>query len=154
MKRRTLMFSALIALGVAGSAVAGELHARWMARQTAQPSAQSLHLDTRQTQTFNDLQARQRAFRQAAYAAIGDLLVDAHSELASNAGDLPALSAEVDRTLVALVAEQHSLKSQRMAFYQSLDSEQQAAVQQALLQRVERLQRLHAAVGDFLQTQP
>ena len=72
MKRRNLICSALIALGIAGSAFAGGLHARWTARQAELPTAQTLHLDAQQTTTFNDLQARQRAFRSAAHAAIGD----------------------------------------------------------------------------------
>lgn len=151
MKRRTLLISGLIALGIAGSAVAGGLHARWMARQAMAPTAQSLGLDANQSAAFNELQERQGEFRRAAHAAIGTLIADAHDELSKDSADLAVLSAEVDRTLLALVIENRSLKTERMAFYQTLTPQQKSQLHQAMLERVERLQRLHATIGDFLQ---
>ncbi len=150
MKRRTLILSSLIALSIAGSAVAGGLHARWSARQALHPSAQSLGLNATQTATFDELQVRQREFRRAAHETVGMLMADVHSELSGDSVDLASVAAEVERTLFTLVVENRSLKTERMAFYQTLNPEQKAQVHRALLQRIARLQRLHAAVGDFL----
>lgn len=153
MKRRTLWISGLICLGIASSAWAGGLHTRWMARHALQPTAQSLGLDAAQSRAYSDLQGRQLAFRRAAHATIGSLIDTAHDELSKDSVDLSGLLAEVDRTLLALLIENRNLKAERMDFYQTLTPEQKSKANRALLQRIERLQRLHAAIGDLLQEQ-
>lgn len=153
-KRRTVIVSSLLTLAMATAAIAGGLPGRFAAQRAAPPTAAALGLDATQTLAYADLQRQQRAFREAAHASIGTLLQDARVELSSNDADLTALSSEVDQTLIAIVMENRGLKRERMAFYQSLNTDQKSRVHAALLQRLERLQRLHAAVGDFLIEQP
>lgn len=154
MKRRHLILSAMLSVAVTGAALASGLPGRLLAHRVGLPSAATLGLDATQTTVYAGLQNHQRAFRRATYAAIGSLLDDAHVELSSDSVDIAALSAEVDRTLLAIVIESRSLKNERINFYQSLNGEQKARVNAALLQRLERLQRAHAALGDFLIEQP
>ena len=150
MRRRTLVLSSLLALAIAGAAVAGGLPARLAGQRFAPPTAKELGLDAAQSSAYAELQARQRAFRRAAHASLGNLIADAEAELSAEQVDLAALSSEVDRTLFAIVMENRGLKSERMAFYQSLDEAQKARVHVALRQRVERMQRLHAVLGDLM----
>ncbi len=151
---RRLIVSSVLALAIAGAAMAGGLPQRFAAQRAAPPSAKELGLDAAQTAAYQDLQDSQRAFREAAHASIGTLMADAETELSAEHVDLAALSANVDRTLFAIVMENRGLKRERMAFYQTLNEAQKARVHAALLLRVERMQRLHAALADFVVDQP
>lgn len=149
MKRRSLLISAALCAVLAGTAYAqgvGGRLAGWRAQQAAQISG----LSVEQQAAFTDLRQRQQAFRDAAHAEVGALMAQAQTELARPDADLRALSAETSRTLVALAIEANGLRQARLGFYESLDAEQQAQVRALLQKRLERMQRVHALIGDFL----
>jgi hypothetical protein len=155
MTPRTLILAGATALvlTLAGSAVAQQTFAaRWLARQEA--AIDRIGLDAAQRQQLDQLLADQREFRRAAHAELGVMLDEAQADLNAPDADLHQIAAEADRTLFAMVAEARALRSQRMAFYDSLDERQQADVRSLLAQKLERAKRLHAFVGDFVDGNP
>ena len=149
MKRRSLLVSAALCAVLAGTAYAQGLGGRlggWHAPQVQRISG----LSVEQQAAFEQLRQRQQAFRVAAHEEVGALLTQAQAELAQPDADLRALNAETSRTLAALAIEANGLRQARLGFYESLDAEQQAQARAFLQQRLSRLQRMHALIGDFL----
>lgn len=154
MRPRNLLLLSLVGLAVAGGVLAQSLPIRWRTASLPPLSAQELGLDQTQAERLLQLQARQRAYRLAAYDTLGGLLRDARGELDQKEPQLQAISAEFEQTVIALALEHRSLKADRMAFYQSLQADQQARVQDHLRQRLDRLQQLHTRLGLWIAQTP
>ncbi len=154
MRSRRLLWSGLIGLVVAGGVLAGSQAERWRGMRLPPMTAQELGLDQAQADRLLELQSRQRAYRLAAYDTVGGLLRDARVELDAPEPLLNSISVEFEQTVMALALEQRSLKAERMAFYQSLDADQQARVHAHLRQQLDRLEHLHARLGSWIAQTP
>lgn len=149
MKRSSLVTAIALSAVLLGSAYAQGLGGRLLAGRAA-PVVQVAGLSAAQQLTLQDLQQRQLAFRRAAHDEVGSLIDAAQNELADPQADLRSLSQQTTRTFAALALEANSLREARLAFYETLDAEQQAAIREHLQRRLARLERVHALVGDFL----
>jgi len=150
MKPTLAVIAIALCAALLGSVSARGLGERWMSVRSAPVTLQIAGLDASQQQSLRELQQRQAAFRITAHAEIGQLIESAQHDLADPHADLRAMSQQTTRTLVALAAEMNALREGRLAFYESLDAEQQHAAREFLQLRLARLQRFHALVGDFL----
>lgn len=82
------------------------------------------------------------------------LIDTAQDELSQPEADLGALASQAEATLQPLVFEARALRQSRLDFYDSLNADQQAEVRAWMQRRLERAERLHGVVGDFLNDTP
>lgn len=147
---RKIALVAVLALG-AGAAGAqvlgGPLAARLSARQQA--FVASLELNGAQQQAFAQLKGRELAFRSAARADVGTLASRVKSDLADPRADLHATVAMIQSDVDRLIARHREVTAAKLAFYDQLDARQQQKVREALLARIERLERVRDALIDL-----
>ena len=149
MKRSSVVIAIVLTAALVGTVYAQGLGGRLLGARPPAP-IQIVGLSAAQQLTFHELQQRQQAFRRAAHDEVGDLIDAAQAELDAPQADLHGLSQQTTRTLAALALEANALREARLAFYDSLNAQQQAAIRAHMQQRLARLERLHALVGDFL----
>ncbi len=150
MKRSSLLIAAALSVALVGTAYAQGFGGRLAGWRVSAAAPQIHGLSTSQQAAFQQLQARQSAFRSAAHDEIGALIRGAQQELSDPNADLRSVSQSTTRTLAALAFEANSLREERLAFYETLTAAQQSEVRAALQRRLERMARVHALVGDFL----
>lgn len=150
MKRSSLLIAAALSVALVGTAYAQGFGGRLAGWRVSAAAPQIHGLSASQQAAFQQLQARQSAFRSAAHDEIGALIRGAQQELSDPNADLRSVSQSTTRTLAALAFEANSLREERLAFYETLTAAQQSEVRAALQRRLERMARVHALVGDFL----
>lgn len=111
-------------------------------------------LSPAQQATFDALRRTTQAQHRAAHAEVGALIGAAREELARPDADLAALSAQAESTLLPLVLEARARRAEGLAFYDGLGPEQQAQLRTWMSQRLARIERLHAVVGDVFNEYP
>lgn len=120
----------------------------------ADRSPQISGLDAAQQAQLVALRAQVRQGRQAAHAGAGELIEHARAELAKPDADLRMLGAHAESVLLPILIDARANREARIAFYESLDATQQAEVRTWLQHRLDRAERIHALVGDFLADAP
>lgn len=137
MMRKTLLALAL-AVGLAGTghAIAGP----FLNRPTP-PTAAELGLTAEQAAQWQAIQADASALRQATLAQVKAELDRTQEELAQPDADLRAIGQQYQSIALAALLEQRQLRDRRLAFYASLDPQQQAQVRAFLLEVSERAER-------------
>ncbi len=142
MKRtQVLISSALLTCVLGASAYAS------MPRPSAfaPPTASELGLDARHTATWNALREETLNLRESAREEIRSKLHQAYALLADDNADLGALAASNDSAIDDALARSRALRDRKLAFYQTLNADEQRAVRSAMRSRLERAQRLRAA---------
>lgn len=137
MIRNLLLTLALIAgLAGTGHAIAGPFFNR-----PTPPTASELGLDTTQTAQWQAIQADARALRQDTLTQIKLELSQTRESLAEPDADLRAIGQDYQSIALTALMEQRQLRERRLAFYASLNPQQQAQVRQFLIEVTERAER-------------
>lgn len=111
-------------------------------------------LSAAQQVVLTDIRTQTQAQRRDAHARIGALIDTAQDELSQPEADLGALASQAEATLLPLVFEARVLRQSRLDFYNTLNADQQAEVRDWMQRRLERAERVHAVIGDFLNDNP
>lgn len=146
---RLIGASLLVSAAIVAAAVPS--HGAWLA---AARGPQIAGLTPAQQATLDELRRTTWAQHRAVHAEVGALIDSAHQELERPDADLAALSTQAEASLVPLVLDARARRAERLAFYDSLAPEQQAQVRDWMKQRLARVERLHAVIGDFLDESP
>ncbi|GMU43012.1 MAG: Spy/CpxP family protein refolding chaperone [Xanthomonadales bacterium] len=137
MIRKTLLALALIAsLAGTGHAVAGS----FLDRPTP-PTAAELGLSPAQAAEWQAIQADAKALRSATLEQVKTELDRTQAALAEPDADLAAIGQEYQSIAFAALLEQRQLRNRRLAFYESLNPDQQARVRAFLIEVSERAER-------------
>lgn len=137
MIRKTLLALALVAgLASTGHAVAGPFFNR-----PTPPTAAELGLSATQTGEWQAIQADAKALRESTLQSVQAELADTKSALASPNADLRAIGTGYQSIALTALMEQRQLRDRRLAFYDSLNPDQQAQVREYLIVMTERAER-------------
>lgn len=132
--------------GSAGAAAAlPRLHA------LTPPDAAEVGLAGNEAMQWNALRDETIAFRDAARQRLRTGTDQLHALLASPAPDLDAFGHQADAEVDARIAGFRALRDRKLAFYDALAPDQQARMRAAFSTRLERLERLRAAVLELAQ---
>lgn len=146
MKRTHLVLVATLVTSMAGASVlAASPRGPALALET--PSAAELGLDPSHAAAWERLRAESLQLRTSARQDMRERLSQADDILASDAPDLRALSADVDRRLDEYLARSRDLRARKLAFYESLSPAEQASVRDMLRARLDRMQRVRSALA-------
>ncbi len=116
------------------------------------PSAEQLHLSPEQAQEWAALQADAIALRRQLLAEVAQDLPALEQALAAPDADLGLLAQHVQSQVLYALWQTQPIRERRLAFYESLDPDQQAQVRSWLIGVVQRLERLIEA-AQVLQAQ-
>jgi uncharacterized membrane protein len=148
MKRtRVLIASALLTSALAATAYAAMPHPLAF----APPSASELGLDANQTSTWNALREETLNLRESAREEFRSKIEQADALLADDNADLGALSRSIDSAVDDALARSRALRDRKLAFYQTLNPNEQRAAREAMRSRLERAKHLRAAFVTVLQ---
>jgi Spy/CpxP family protein refolding chaperone len=114
-------------------------------RVIAPPSAAELGLAGADATRWNALRDQSIDARQSTRATVLHETDALRTLLASSAPDLDAYEREVEQAIDSHVAAERELRRQKLAFYDSLAPDQQAKLRAALLDRLNRVERLRQA---------
>ena len=145
MNRIHVLFAA--SLFVAAAAFAGTTVQR--ARAFDPPTSEQFGLSGDYATRWNALREQTIALRETARSSTQQRLDMLHQLLSSNAPDLDSFSRDAQQQADNLLIQARALKAQKLALYDSLPAAQQAQVRAMLLNRVERLQHLRAALAEL-----
>lgn len=120
----------------------------------APPSAAELGLDGADAPRWNALRDQTIDARVTALATALREKDALRGLLAANAPDLDAYEREIEQAIDGHVAAERDLRRQKLAFYDSLAPDQQAKVRAAMLDRLNRLERLRQAWLDVASGTP
>jgi Spy/CpxP family protein refolding chaperone len=115
------------------------------ARELAPPSAAELGLAGADATRWNALRDETIDARTSTRAAVLRETDTLRTLLASNAPDLDAYEREIEHAIDGHVAAERELRQKKLAFYDSLAPDQQAKLRAAMLDRLNRLERLRQA---------
>ncbi len=141
MNARTFRALALSLL-LAGSAVTQAMPARF----PTPPSAAELNLSPQQQLEWEALQADAVALRQQLLVDLASNLPELEAALAAPDADLDLLAQHVQSQVLYALWQTQPIRQRRLAFYQSLDPQQQTQVRTWLIGVVQRLERVISAV--------
>jgi hypothetical protein len=142
MIRKTMMALVLSAgLASTGAVVAGPFFNRPQA-----PTAAELGLDANQSAQWQAIQADTRSFRQHTLQALKAELDDTKTALASPDADLRTIGQDYQSIALAALMEQRQLRDRRLAFYESLNAQQQGEVRAYLVTLIDRAERAIRAI--------
>jgi len=110
------------------------------------PSAAELNLSPAQQLEWEALQADAIAMRQQLLSDVANNLPELEAALSSPNADLGLLAQHVQSQALYALWQTQPIRQRRLAFYQSLDPQQQAQVRTWLIGVVQRLERVIAAV--------
>ncbi len=137
MIRKLLLALALVAgLSGTGTAVAGPFFNR-----PTPPTTSELGLDATQAAQWQTIQADAQALRQDTLMHLKLELAQTREALAEPNADLRALGQDYQAIALTALMEQRQLRERRLAFYASLDPQQQAKVREFLIEVTERAER-------------
>jgi len=143
-RKRIFLASGLVLLLGAGVAAAqvyvpgGGLYARLQQREQA--FIDSLALDADQTAAWQTLSRQRMEFRLGVRMDFVATKERAKSELANPNANLHALVEGIHQTVDHDVARHRALQQAQLAFYDTLDADQQSKVRARLLDRIERFE--------------
>jgi hypothetical protein len=100
------------------------------------------------------LRTQTLALRDAVRAATQQRLDTLHQLLSGSAPDLDGFSRDAQQQADGFIAQSRALKAQKLAFYDSLAPAQQAQVRAVMLERLDRLEHLRAALADLAEATP
>lgn len=136
---RALLLGAVLSVG-AINASAGP------ARFPQPPSAQQLELSPAQQAEWEALQADAIELRRQLLEDVADNLPELEQALAAPDADLGLLAQHVQSQVLYALWQTQPIRERRLAFYESLNPEQQALVRDWLIAVVQRLERVVSAV--------
>ena len=109
------------------------------------PTATELQLTAAQTAQWQSIQNDAREFRQSLLFELATGLPALEADLAASDADLAVITQRVQSQVLYALWRSQPIRQRRMAFYQSLNPEQQAAVRAWLADVTASLQRAVAA---------
>ena len=118
------------------------------------PTAEQLGLSGAAAAQWSGLRTQTISLRDAARGAARQRLDALRQLLASAAPDLDAFSRASEQQIDAHIAQARALKAQQLALYDSLPASQRAQVRAVMLQRLDRLQHLRAALAELAEAAP
>lgn len=145
---RTLLMSG--ALAGATCATCGAVGSHW--KGTAPPTAEDLGLSGVSATQWTTLRDQTIDLRDSGRSALMHEFDKARAVLGSDAPDLDAFDRELEQALDAHAAAARALRQRKLAFYDGLAPDQQAKVRAVLLDRLNRLERIRAALMDATST--
>lgn len=145
---RTLLMSG--ALAGATCATCGAVGSHW--KGSAPPTAEELGLSGASATQWSTLRDQTIDLRDAGRSALLQEVDKARTVLASDAPDLDAFDRELEQAIDTHAAAARALRQRKLAFYDGLAPDQQAKVRAAMLDRLNRLERLRAAFMDLANT--
>jgi len=110
------------------------------------PSAEQLNLSPQQQAEWEALQADAIKLRQQLLSDVANNLPELEAALAEPNADLGLVAQHVQSQLLYALWQTQPIRQRRLAFYESLNSEQQTLVRNWLIGVVQRLERVIAAV--------
>ena len=116
------------------------------ARLPLPPSAQQLQLTPAQASEWEALQADAIGLRQQLLSDVAHNLPALEQALAAPDADLELLVQHLQSQVLYALWQTQPIRDRRLAFYQSLNAQQQTLVRDWLIAVVQRLQRVIAAV--------
>jgi len=115
----------------------------------APPSAAELGLAGADATRWNALRDQTIDARETTRATVLREVDTLRALLASSAPDLDAYEREIEQAVDSHVAAERDLRRKKLAFYDSLAPDEQAKVRAAMLDRLNRLERLRQAWLDM-----
>lgn len=148
----SLSIATVLALPLAAPAEAGPFGFRALSGagpgmgRRQPPSAEQLGLTPAQAAEWRAIRTDAKALRSAMLDQLEAELTAASATLARPDADLPEIRSGFEAIAQVFVSEKQQLKARRMAFYQSLNAEQQTKVREWMAREAERTAALIRAM--------
>lgn len=119
-------------------------------RGTAPPTAEQIGLAGAAATQWTTLREQSIDLRDSARATTLHEIDKLRTLLAADAPDLDAFDREIEQAIDSHAAAARVLRQRKLAFYDGLAPDQKAKVRAAMLERLDRLERLRSALLDFV----
>lgn len=118
-------------------------------RTAAPPTAEEIGLAGAAATQWTTLRDQSIDLRDSARATALHEIDKLRTLLAADAPDLDAFDREIEQAIDSHTAAARALRQRKLAFYDGLAPDQKARVRAAMLERLDRLERLRSALLDF-----